>query len=307
MVAKFKLEFSFKPFTMVQPVQETLRSVLSRLLGRTIGQIGLDPVQGGSVNQCFRIELDGSRLLFCKINLADRYPLLFEKERNGLVLLQSAGVLRVPAVLACEEVSGLQILILEWIRQGPRKDGFWERFGEELALLHQVTQSVFGLDEDNYMGSLKQSNRQHSSWTEFYRDQRLRPQVELALLHHRIETPVAERFDNLYRRLESVFPSGPAALLHGDLWSGNFLSDEEGRAVLIDPAVYYGNPAMDLGMTTLFGGFEDGFYEAYRYHSPFPSNYREQWEICKLYPLLIHLNLFGSSYLPEILRTIRSY
>jgi fructosamine-3-kinase len=89
-------------------------------------------------------------------------------------------------------------------------------------------------------------------------------------------------------------------LVHGDLWSGNFICDENHDPVLIDPAVYYGIAAVDLGMTTLFGGFSKEFYEAYAYHAPFPSNYEEQWRIAKLYPLLIHLILFGKSYLGEI-------
>jgi protein-ribulosamine 3-kinase len=114
-------------------------------------------------------------------------------------------------------------------------------------------------------------------------------------------------FENLYRELESVFDIEQPSLLHGDLWNGNFMCDQNSEPVLIDPALYFGHRSMDLAMTALFGGFEKSFYEAYNYHFPFPNNYREQWEICNLYPLLIHLNLFGAGYLGQIGRTLERF
>jgi fructosamine-3-kinase len=107
--------------------------------------------------------------------------------------------------------------------------------------------------------------------------------------------------------LPEFFPNGNLCLLHGDLWSGNFLCDKAGMPVLIDPAVYYGYAAVDLAMTTLFGGFDSAFYDSYNQLLPFPANHRRQWEICNLYPLLIHLNLFGRGYLQSIVSTIQYY
>jgi fructosamine-3-kinase len=133
------------------------------------------------------------------------------------------------------------------------------------------------------------------------------PQVELALMNKLLETAHALQFEKLYKKLEQIFPSGPSSLLHGDLWSGNFLADDMGNPVLIDPAVYFGHRSMDLAMTTLFGGFQKAFYESYHYYYPFPENYQQQWDICNLYPLLIHLNLFGKSYQSDIVRTIAQY
>ena len=85
------------------------------------------------------------------------------------------------------------------------------------------------------------------------------------------------------------------------------MCNQDSKPVLIDTAIYFGHPSADLGMTTLFGGFDSQFYEAYNYHSPFPSKYKEQWKICNLYPLLIHLLLFGKSYLSQIEQTLHSY
>jgi protein-ribulosamine 3-kinase len=111
----------------------------------------------------------------------------------------------------------------------------------------------------------------------------------------------------LYDKLPEIFPPEPSSLLHGDLWSGNFLCNEQSEPVLIDPAVYFGHRSVDLGMTTLFGGFDKSFYDAYAYWGTLPENYHEQWEVCNLYPLLIHLNLFGTGYLSSIAATLRRF
>ena len=110
----------------------------------------------------------------------------------------------------------------------------------------------------------------------------------------------------MYKLPDLLAPEDPV-IVHGDLWAGNFICNEKGQPVLIDPAVYFGNRNIDLAMTTLFGGFDKQFYESYHYHLPFPSNHLQQWKIYNLYPLLVHLNLFGKSYLTEIIGTIDAY
>jgi protein-ribulosamine 3-kinase len=248
---------------------------------------------------------------FCKINDAALYPGLFAKERDGLALLGAQHAIRVPAVIACETIATSegpkQVLVMEWIEPGVRTEGFWRLFGEQLARLHQVTQDSFGLSDNNYMGALPQDNELSPNWVDFFIQQRLAPQIRLAADRGLLGQEVIRQFERLYKVLPGIFPDVAPSLLHGDLWSGNFLCDTEGQPVLVDPAVYFGHRGMDLAMTTLFGGFERGFYESYAYYSPFPANYREQWDICNLYPLLIHLNLFGKSYLGSILDTIQTF
>jgi protein-ribulosamine 3-kinase len=173
--------------------------------------------------------------------------------------------------------------------------------------LHQISNSSFGWIEDNYMGALKQSNTPTGSWVDFLISHRLEPQLSLALQNRLLQPVHIIHFNNLYKQLGGIFPAQAPSLLHGDLWSGNFLCDESGQPVLIDPATYFGHAAMDLGMTGIFGGFDSLFYDAYQNQSPFASNYSEQWSISRLYPLLIHLNLFGRSYLPSILQIIKAY
>lgn len=270
---------------------------------------------------------------FAKFNIAGTFPDLFLGEANGLSLLRRQHILRVPKTIAHIEADDHQLLILEWIDEGLRSSKFWQLFGEQLAALHRITQPQFGLSADNlvgthpaadkepalsannepalpannYMGALPQDNTPSADWVGFFIHRRLEPQLRLAADAHLLDKEALMQFQRLYNHLPAIFPSETPSLLHGDLWSGNFLCDEQSRPVLIDPAVYYGHRYMDLAMTTLFGGFETPFYEAYHHHYPLAPDYRRAWDICNLYPLLIHLNLFGHSYLPQILNTIRSY
>ncbi|WP_205513305.1 fructosamine kinase family protein [Longitalea arenae] len=283
----------------------SLQSFIKQLLNEG-ADLHFTPLGGGSINHTYRINSPGKKFL-CKINKFSSFPGMFEAEQAGLELLASQQVIRIPQVIATGRTGDNQVLLLEWIEQGLRTEAFWTAFGEQLAALHHVQQKQFGLPTDNYMGALPQCNEPAASWVDFFIQKRLQPQVKLAVDHHLLEPALASRFEKLYQQLPAIFPAEPASLLHGDLWSGNFLCDEQQRPVLIDPAVYYGHRSMDLAMTTLFGGFDRLFYESYQYHFSLPANYLQQWEVCNLYPLLIHLNLFGKSYLADIVNTIRRY
>jgi protein-ribulosamine 3-kinase len=287
-------------------VQSFIQQLLSGKTGIKTSLCGFTPVGGGSINHTYHIKA-GASSFFCKINKLSAFPGLFAAEQKGLKLLAHQQVIGTPRVIAHGHTGDTQVLILEWIEQGLKTDAFWQTFGKQLAALHYKQHNQCGLDAGNYMGALPQNNEWTSSWTTFFIQQRLQPQVQLALERHLLEPAQATQFEKLYLQLDTIFPDEPAALLHGDLWSGNFLCDDTGKPVLIDPAVYYGHRSMDLAMTTLFGGFDGVFYESYQYHFPLPPNYKQQWEICNLYPLLIHLNLFGKGYLSDILHTIGRY
>lgn len=287
------------PASLIQPI-------LSRVTGSTgVNLPVLYPVEGGSINAAYRITTKNNAQWFSKINDSTAFPDLLEKESRGLDFLRMRSIFRIPAVVACETARGTQILLLEWINQGPATTAFWHLFGEQLARLHRVSaefpsatlvESVspaFGLSWNNYMGALPQSNTPSLQWVDFFIQQRLDPQLRLAAEKGLLAPAALRSFERLYKVLPDIFGEEAPSLLHGDLWSGNFLCDDKSRPVLIDPAVYLGHRSIDLAMTTLFGGFDPAFYQAYTYHFPFPVNYQEQWEICNLYPLLIHLNLFG--------------
>jgi fructosamine-3-kinase len=264
-------------------------------------------VGGGSINDTYQVRADNHPKFFLKINSVTKYPDLFQKEKTGLELLCQQKIIQVPVIIGTGEIDGFQFLLLEWIEGGIKSEKFWESFGEQLAALHHVTNSYFGFEEDNYMGALPQINHQQTNWIEFFIHCRLQPQIDLGKQKHLLQAKHVGAFENLYQYLPTIFENKASSLLHGDLWSGNYMCNLDSKPVLIDPAVYFGHRSMDLAMTTLFGGFDKIFYESYNYHFPFPKNYHEQWEVCNLYPLLIHLNLFGSGYLSQIESVLKKF
>lgn len=292
---------------MDSSVIDTIQTLLTEHHGSPITSVRLFPVGGGSVNEAYKIISNRAEFYFAKINSVSLFPSLFTKEKNSLEILAKTGAIAVPRVIACKEYGDHQILILEWVEPGLRTEDFWRTFGRQLAQLHQITNACFGGKEDNYMGALPQYNPPLGNWTDFFIQQRLEPQIRLAFNYRYFNQTIMGQFRRLYHFLPEIFPDVSPSLLHGDLWKGNFLCNKNSKPVLIDPAVYFGYHQMDLAMTTLFGGFDSQFYEVYQYHIPLPTNYREIWKICNLYPLLVHLNLFGMSYLQDIVDILRPY
>ena len=288
-------------------IQKYLNQFLTENLGLQISHLQWQALGGGSINDTYRVKINDKTSFFLKINSASKYPGLFTKEKHGLEFLTKQKIIHIPSVVFYGANDGYQVLLLEWIDRGSKTEQFWKKFGEELAALHHITNSHFGFEEDNYMGSLPQINTQKANWIEFFVDCRLRPQVSMAEENHLLQARHLNAFENLYLQLPNIFNEEKPFLLHGDLWSGNYMCDQFSEPVLIDPAVYFGHRSMDLAMTTLFGGFDKSFYESYNYHFPFPSNHLEQWELCNLYPLLIHLNLFGFGYLGQIESTLANF
>lgn len=288
-------------------IKEILQNSLAKKLNQPINLIDFIPTGGGSINKTYHLKINKRENFFLKLNSTAAFPDLFEKEKSGLQFLQQQNCIRIPSIILYEKNDKYQLLLLEWIEGGIRNESFWKTFGEQLAALHQVTNKSFGFTENNYMGALPQSNQWKDNWIDFFIDYRLRPQIELAREKKIFQKDHTDAFETLFRKIDSIFNKEQSSLLHGDLWSGNFMCSDQSSPVLIDPAVYFGHRSMDLAMTTLFGGFDKTFYDAYHYHFPLPANYREQWEICNIYPLLIHLNLFGEGYLYDITSTLKKY
>ena len=280
-------------------LKEEIERSLSKQFNTDTRLKGSTPVTGGCINSCFRLETSSGNL-FLKYNFASRYPKMFDAESRGLRLLHKAGAIPVPQVIASGEIRDLSYLILEWIDTGVREKNFWKKFGGMLAKLHRNDSENFGLDHDNYIGSLAQSNRQSDSWIHFFIQERLEPQIRIARDAGVMNSSLVKMFSNLFIRLPGMIPGERPSLLHGDLWSGNFLVGKGGGAAVIDPAVYYGHREMDLAMTKLFGGFDSGFYEAYEESFPLQEGFDSRVDIHNLYPLMVHVNLFGGGYLHQV-------
>lgn len=263
-------------------------------------------VSGGSINQAAHLKTSHGDY-FVKYNDASRFPDMFAKEARGLKLLGEPGVIDVPQVLLVDEDQEYAFLLLEYIDSSGASGDFWDDFGKKLAVLHQTKAKQYGLDHDNYMGSLYQHNDYHSDWTAFFITRRLEQQIKLAREKGRITRSDVSAFERLYKRLDEIFPPSRPSLVHGDLWSGNFMVGPTGHACLIDPAAYFGHPEIDIAMSTLFGGFSGRFYESYNRYNPLENGWRGRLDIYNLYPLMVHVNLFGGSYLGSVQQILRKF
>jgi len=280
-------------------ISEKIKILLSKYCGEEVNVIRDSPVGGGCINHAMKVETSSGNF-FLKWNDAKCYPEMFEAEAKGLSLLKSTNAIGIPEVIGTDEEDGNSFIILEFIEAGKGEKNFWPDFGTALAHLHKHSSDYFGLGHDNYIGSLAQTNRQIKAWIDFFISQRLEKQIAIAKNTGAIDKATIIQFDNLFKRLAELIPEEPSSLLHGDLWNGNFMTGSDGKAWLIDPAVYYGHREMDLAMTKLFGGFSEVFYSSYIESFPLQQGFTERIDIHNLYPLLVHVNLFGGGYLVEV-------
>lgn len=262
----------------------------------------MSEVHGGSVSRAFRLRSGKeSYILKCRNK---GLPEFFEKEKDGLNLLRISGRLKVPEVLACGSDQGMDWIVMEYLEPVQASPAAWKELAAGLADLHRCSNAAFGLAYSNYIGELVQQNEPEQSWEDFFIRRRLMPMVSLALDYFNAEDNV--RWERLYARLGQYGFTRKPSLVHGDLWQGNVLFTASGP-VLIDPAVYFGVPEADIGMSYLFGGFDKAFYDAWREEARPDPGWRERAELCNLYPLLVHLNLFGPGYLSSIRQIVYRY
>lgn len=261
------------------------------------------PIRGGDINEAFRLVNEEGAALFLKSN-RKAPPFLFEREAEGLRWLAETRALRVPEVRGVSVSKGNEgpgWLLLEWIDSGPRSARYDDALGRGLAALHSFKGDPPRSLPPNYIGTLPQSNRLRATWTEFYAEERLRPLVQRALGRRLAPSRWSARFERLISALPRLFDSeAHLCRLHGDLWSGNVLSGSDGEPYLIDPASYLGDREVDLAMMQLFGGFSSRVYAAYDEVLPRAPGAAERVPLYQLYPLLVHVNLFGGSYVDMV-------
>lgn len=262
------------------------------------------PKAGGCINNAVQVITNrGDFFIKYQRNLpAD----MFAMEERGLELLKSAGELKVPQTYGYGKMEETNYLVMEHLDGGIKKSNYWENFGSSLAQLHQHHHDVFGLLDNNYIGKLPQKNNFKDNWIDFFIENRLEVQLNLALSNKLIDNVFAKQFRSIYQHLPGLLPREKPSLLHGDLWSGNVIVGSNGHACLIDPAVYYGNREIELAFTKLFGGFDERFYQSYQETFPLAPAFDQRVELYNLYPLMVHVNLFGHSYLNGVERIIKS-
>lgn len=261
---------------------------------------------GGNFNLAVKVRLDiGDYFIkWSKNNSTGR----FETEAKNLSLMAATHCIALPKVWGYGHIEEKEYLIMEGIVSAPQRQDYWSDFGQKMAQLHRCTNTHgHGLHYDNYIGNALQNNAWKANGVQFYIENRLRPQLELADYNRRLDAEMLGIFDRFFQELPNLIPNEQPALVHGDLWTGNLMSNAEGQACLVDPACYYGLREADLAFSTMFGGFEPAFYEAYHGAYPIAPGFHARIPYYNLYPLLVHVNLFGEGYLPAIKAILKPF
>jgi fructosamine-3-kinase len=250
---------------------------------------------GGCIHQSWIIHSTKGNRFFLKQNSAVPKD-MFRKEAQGLDVLRVQNGPAIPEVF----LVGERFLLLEDLQPAPRCKDFWRTFGRQMAEVHLIVENKYGFQTDNYIGSNPQRNTWMEDGNDFFRESRILPQLKIAEGKALLSVGEGKLLGTLMEKLPDLIPVQPPSLLHGDLWSGNLITDSRGQPALIDPAVYYGWAEADLAMTDLFGSYPEDFYNSYQEIRPLDHGYRSRYPLYNLYHLLNHLNLFGISYLPQI-------
>lgn len=289
-----------------QAIQQGVLDLLKQKISDAITLEDFSFTGGGCINNGGRLATSHGNY-FLKWNDAAKFSQMFQAEAKGLKLLTESKSMYIPEVIGAGEAGSFQFLVLEFINASHRSQHYWRDFGIQLAALHQTTTTSFGLDHDNYIGSLPQQNTLLNSWIDFFIHNRLEAQLRLAERSALAGKNLQKNFETLYKKLPGLLIAEKPALLHGDLWSGNVMVNQHGSPSLIDPAVYFGHREMDIAMTQLFGGFNPEFLHAYNEVFPLQPGVEDRLQIYNLYPLLVHVNLFGADYLAQVNSILRRF
>ena len=278
---------------MVVKTHHYMQDFFTKALNEKI--ISISPVSGGDINDAFKIVTE-SNTFFAKVNSDPVSKDMFEKEALGLELLKDKAQISVPEVISTGIIDRKSYLILNWIDKGKFTAINNESIARQLAILHKTSNDYFGLNYDNYIGTLHQKNIRNKDWLEFYFSNRIEYQLRLAIDSNLMQKSYIKKVELMFSRLEPDYPITSPALLHGDLWSGNFMVDDKNQAVFIDPAIYYGNREMDIAMMKLFGGFESDVFKIYDQIFPLEHLWQSRVKFHQLYYILVHVNLLGGGY-----------
>jgi len=282
-------------------VSGNLHARIREITGREAERLA--PLGGGCIGDVYRVDLaDGGRLV-AKTGAAGSGLAL---EGYMLERLAALSDLPVPEVVHAEDT----LLLMGFIEtSGHLNESAQAHAARLIAALHNVTGPAFGFERDTLIGGLHQPNPQTPRWLDFFRDQRLLYMGREALDAGRLPGRLMDRLETLAGRLERWIeePAAPS-LLHGDMWTGNVLVRDGRIGGFIDPAVYYGDPEIELAFGTLFGTFGSAFFDRYAEIRPIrPGFFEERRDLYNLYPLLVHVRLFGGSYVGAVERTLSDF
>lgn len=290
----------------LRPLRERIEAAIGAHTGRAARLAHSRAARGGCINDSRIVTLKDGRRFFVKTHAAAAgMPGLFAGEYEVLSLLGRIAVIDAPRPVAC----AADFIVLEVFNAGKPARDWREQIGRGLARLHRATRANrFGFDRDTWLGTTRQDNRWRTDWPDFWREQRLGPQLALFAGKTDRDDPLLRSGYKLMSALDELLGGidEPPVLIHGDLWSGNAAANEKGEPIIFDPAGYYAQREAELGMMRLFGGFGPRSEAAYAEVWPLPPGSEQRVALYRLYHELNHLNLFGRAYYPGCLATLNS-
>lgn len=294
---------------MNRALQAAIQNRLADALGSAYGAARFEPSGTGCINETWAARAAGVEPVFIKLGGADALP-MYELEAQGLRALRRCEAIRVPGVhffdrIESDDGAVASVLVLEFIPLASPRNQDDARVGFALAQLHDIQGRTFGFDSDNFIGRTPQINGWCDDWWDFWCRNRLQPQQRLAQLRG-MRAGLLDKLQRLIEQIPAQFGAHQPqpSLLHGDLWSGNLAVDPQGRPVLYDPAVYFGDAETDLAMLKMFGGVRPGVFAAYHQRRPESPQSQQRRSLYDLYHWLNHFNLFGVSYLGQVENTL---
>jgi len=258
---------------------------------------------GGCVSDVYKVGLSDGTSLVAK---AGDTGSGLELEGSMLGYLADHTQLPVPDVIHCADT----LLLMTLLPSGGSLNGAAQVHAADLvAALHDISADNFGFDIDTVIGGLHQPNRQSGSWLEFFARYRLIEMARQGLDAGRLPGAMMKRVEAFADQLDRWLkePQRPS-LIHGDMWGGNVLAADGRITGFIDPAIYFADPEIELAFTTLFSTYDDAFFSRYREHRPIqPGFFEERRDLYNLYPLLVHVRLFGGSYVASVDGILRKF
>ncbi|NOX62464.1 MAG: fructosamine kinase family protein [Chloroflexi bacterium] len=282
--------------------QSILKKDLTEIFGEPPARI--EPLSGGCVGEVYRAQMQDGRAFVVKVDQSQT-PVL-AREAFMLRYLLERSELPVPQVIH----DSPRLLVMEFL---PGSSHFsraaQQHAADLLAALHAISAPAFGLEQDTLIGGLHQPNPWTASWLDFFRENRLLFMAREALNAGRLPARIYARVEKLAGRLERwLEPPDKPSLIHGDVWTTNVLAQGDRITGFLDPAIYYAHPEIELAFITLFHTFDEAFFHHYAEQRPIaPGFWEARRDLYNLYPLLVHVRLFGGGYVGSVERILARF
>lgn len=292
----------------MQSIENFISNILQKEIDPAIKVENKKTLAGGCINNAMHLRTNQGDF-FLKYN-QNCPPDLFLREAEGLQeLARPNSGLQIPEVIAATPLTddAPAVLITNYLSTGGGGKNQDEQLGRGLAVIHQHSADQYGFYHDNYCGATQQNNDWNNDWINFFAEQRIDYLINLIEKERQISASERKTYDRLIDKLpDLLMHQVQPALVHGDLWSGNYMNTDKGPAI-IDPACSYSDREFELAITNMFGGFSSAFWSAYQEAFPLQPGWKERNSLYMLYHYLNHYYLFGGYYGQQALQIAQKF